>query len=309
MSIPLCTITGNVQNLLGTGVGNVVLNITAPVPFVHSSIYIVGPVATVSTDDSGGFSVAVIETATVGQRLNFMFQYSDGTSAVKTKTYYLVVPNETTVDITDLITANSSPISANTFPASSVTVIPSGNLTATDVQSALVELQGEIDVVDADYLSKQLATSKIFVGNGGGIATARNLVAGAGITIANTGSGDVTLTASEFSSGDLVETAFSIANNQSAAANVTGFSFANGTVRSFYALVSLYLNASTPKYQEWVLQGIQKAASWNMSQETTGDSSGVVFTITNAGQIQYTSPNSSGFVAGTLKFKAITTSV
>ena len=46
-----------------------------------------------------------------------------------------------------------------------------------------------------------------------------------------------------------------------------------------------------------------------MTQESTGDDSLVVFSITSAGQIQYVSGNYAGFVTGTVKFRAITTSI
>jgi len=111
------------------------------------------------------------------------------------------------------------------------------------------------------------------------------------------------------SPGDISETSFSAANNQSAAANVTGLAFANATVRSFEALVSVYVNATTSLYEVFKLQGIQKGASWNMSATSTGDSSGFVFSITSAGQVQYTDSNYTGFSAATVKFRAQTLSV
>jgi hypothetical protein len=46
-----------------------------------------------------------------------------------------------------------------------------------------------------------------------------------------------------------------------------------------------------------------------MTQSATGDDSQVVFSITSAGQIQYTSANLAGFVSGDIKFRANTTSI
>ena len=57
------------------------------------------------------------------------------------------------------------------------------------------------------------------------------------------------------------------------------------------------------------LQGIQKASSWEMSQSSVGDDSGFVFTITTAGQIQYTNNNYSGFVSAPVRFRALVTTV
>lgn len=106
------------------------------------------------------------------------------------------------------------------------------------------------------------------------------------------------------SSGDINETSFTAADNQSAAANVTGLAFANGTVRSFEAQVSIVRNTTYAVYR---LMGVQGASSWYMDQTYTGDVTGLTFTITTAGQVQYTS-TSTGSTA-TVKFRARTTSV
>jgi hypothetical protein len=111
------------------------------------------------------------------------------------------------------------------------------------------------------------------------------------------------------SAGDISETSFSMANNVTVAANVTSLAFANGTVRSFEALVSVQIDATADLFEVFKLHGIQKGASWDMSVESTGDNSQVVFTITAAGQVQYTSGNVAGFVSGTMKFRAITLTV
>lgn len=110
-------------------------------------------------------------------------------------------------------------------------------------------------------------------------------------------------------SGDINETSFSAANNTAVAANVTSLAFANATVRAFEALVSVYVNATSSLYETFMLYGIQKGSSWEMSQTSVGDVSGFVFTITTAGQVQYVNSNYTGFSAATLKFRAVTVSV
>jgi hypothetical protein len=111
------------------------------------------------------------------------------------------------------------------------------------------------------------------------------------------------------SAGDIQETSFSLANNQVAAADVTGFAFAAGVVRSFSALVSVEIDATADLYEQVDIQGINKAGSFNISVDSVGDDSGIVFSITSAGQIQYTSTNNAGFVTGLIKFRALTTTV
>lgn len=104
--------------------------------------------------------------------------------------------------------------------------------------------------------------------------------------------------------GDITQTSFTAADNQATPANVTGFAFANGVTRSFDALVSI-VRSST--YASYKLYGIQKGASWDLNSQFVGDTTGIVFSITAAGQVQYTS-TSTGSTA-LLKFRAITTSV
>ena len=111
------------------------------------------------------------------------------------------------------------------------------------------------------------------------------------------------------SAGDISETSFSGADGQAVAADVTGFAFANGTVRSFSAHGSILVDATADLYEEFDIQGIQKGASWEIAEGRVGDESGVTFTITNAGQIQYTGDTYAGFVSLTIKFRAITTSI
>lgn len=111
------------------------------------------------------------------------------------------------------------------------------------------------------------------------------------------------------SAGDIPETSFAAANNQAAAADVTGFAFANGVVRSFKALVSITIDATADKFEAYELKAVQKGADWSLEQESVGDDSGIVFTITSAGQVQYTSTNNAGFSSATVKFRAYTTSV
>jgi hypothetical protein len=105
--------------------------------------------------------------------------------------------------------------------------------------------------------------------------------------------------------GDISPTAFSAANNQAAAANVTGFAFASGVVRTFQALVSVSIVANSNLYESFSILGLQKNGSFDITVEGLGDNSGIVFTITSGGQLQYTSTDITGFVSSTIKFRAI----
>ena len=118
----------------------------------------------------------------------------------------------------------------------------------------------------------------------------------------------VDTSALQASSGDINETSFSITNNQTTPADVTGLAFANGTVRSAEVEYSIFIDADTDSYESGVLRLVQKISSWDLSQATNGDNSQINFSVTSAGQVQYTSADYTGFVSGTIKFRATTTS-
>lgn len=108
------------------------------------------------------------------------------------------------------------------------------------------------------------------------------------------------------SASDLEEASFSLANNQVIAANITGFEFSSA--RSFHALVSVEVTATAPVFAEYEIKGIQKETNWHISITELGDNTGIEFDITSGGQVTYTGPDYAGFVSGTIKFRAITTS-
>jgi hypothetical protein len=113
------------------------------------------------------------------------------------------------------------------------------------------------------------------------------------------------------------ETQFTVANNQVAAASVTGLLFAGASVRSFEADVQIYRNTTgggaTELSARCKLIGTYKtvAASWDLTvSNVTGEEivdfgpAGLLFSITSAGQVQYTSSNMTGTAATSkLKFR------
>lgn len=106
------------------------------------------------------------------------------------------------------------------------------------------------------------------------------------------------------SPGDISETSFDFINNQAAAADITGLAFAAGVVRSFSAQVSISRGTLHEVYE---LKGVQLDGGFTMSQVSVGDETAVEFSITTAGQVQYTSTDAVD--GGTIKFRATTLSV
>lgn len=109
--------------------------------------------------------------------------------------------------------------------------------------------------------------------------------------------------------GDIPETYFSANNNQIIPEDITAFSFDTAMIRSFQALVSVAIDATAPVFAVYTLRAVQRVANWSLSTSRTGDATGFVFSITPAGQIQYTSTNMVGWVETDVVFRAITTGV
>ncbi len=87
--------------------------------------------------------------------------------------------------------------------------------------------------------------------------------------------------------------------------DITGLLFAN-TFYGFNLYIVVITTASTNYYQHFHIKGVFKGTSWQIDKQYVGDNSGVDFSITNSGQLQYTSPNFSGFSSLVFKYKATT---
>ena len=149
-----------------------------------------------------------------------------------------------------------------------------------------------------------LTNGQLLIGSTGAAPVAAAITAGTGISVTN-GAGSITISAAA-SGSDIPDTQFNFTNNQAAAANVTGLAFANASVRAFQAIVSVFRDGTANLYETFVLDAVQKDSLWDMSVSSVGDTSGVVFSITTAGQIQYTSTANAGSSAEKMKFRAIT---
>jgi hypothetical protein len=233
---------------------------------------------------------------------------------------------------------------AQDYTASQVTNTPAGTIAATTVQAAINELDGDVVAAQADATqalsdaaaaqadaTQALADAAAaqadvdaitpdvadLITLSGVAANATTLGTFTGTVIPDSSTIKAALQALETkvdtmvsgSAGDIVETSFSLANNQASPASVTGLAFSNSAVRGFKALVTVEIDATLDLFETFELVGINKAGSFEMAISAVGDDSGVVLSITAGGQVQYTSANYSGFSAGAIKFRAITTSI
>lgn len=100
--------------------------------------------------------------------------------------------------------------------------------------------------------------------------------------------------------GFISPTTFAIANNQSAAANVTGLLFSSSVTRS----TTIEMQARRVTTGGGAVEVVERfvyfatyntlATSWTLTPGFSGgDNSGMVFSITSGGQVQYTSDNMS----------------
>jgi len=117
-----------------------------------------------------------------------------------------------------------------------------------------------------------------------------------------------TLNASVGSSGDIIEKSFSISQSQTSTA-ITDFIFPSASIKSFNALVSVSIDATTDLNEQFELNGIQLSSGWVISILSRGDNTNITFDVDSTGQVRYDSSTYSGFVSGTLKFRAFTTSI
>lgn len=104
--------------------------------------------------------------------------------------------------------------------------------------------------------------------------------------------------------GDIQLTSFTAQDDQGTPDDVTGLSFSNAVTKAADVLLSIDRGPTSATY---TLNLIQKTSSWEMSQSYVGDDTGLVFSVTNAGQVQYTSTSTGD--SALVKFRAYTTTV
>jgi hypothetical protein len=106
--------------------------------------------------------------------------------------------------------------------------------------------------------------------------------------------------------GSFFSNAFTASNNVVLSTDVTGLSFNNTLVRSFVATVTVIVNKSVGGnlYETFTLEGHRTDSDWSLLTSSFGDVSGLSFSITSTGQVQYTSISHSNWLNTTIRYTA-----
>jgi hypothetical protein len=103
-------------------------------------------------------------------------------------------------------------------------------------------------------------------------------------------------------SGDLLaDTTFNL-DTASTPTDVTGLAFTNAR-RSFVAQVTVN-RVTDGKFEMFHIYGIRLASSWEITVQGVGEETGVDFSITSGGQVQYVSDGTGFTAGGSIKFRA-----
>lgn len=107
--------------------------------------------------------------------------------------------------------------------------------------------------------------------------------------------------------GDILTTTAVISNNISSATSIVGFSFNSTGVASFSAEYYIERSTDTPAVfftERGSMVGLYNGSSWDFTKTFLG-SSGITFSVTSGGQVQYISTNMTGSnYSGTVTFSA-----
>jgi hypothetical protein len=104
--------------------------------------------------------------------------------------------------------------------------------------------------------------------------------------------------ASNFSSS------FTAGNNVTSASNISGLQFDSSTIRYFNInmVVSVERTTGGNLYESFSIEGLQYSLGWNILSSSMGDITGLAFSVTTSGNLQYTSSTVSNWISTTMKY-------
>jgi hypothetical protein len=212
------------------------------------------------------------------------------------------------------VTTGSILVTGGAYLAS--TLVVTGASTFIDVINA----NSTLNVTGASILNLGITTGSIYV-TGSSLLNNVDIQGTLTVTGASLLKSNLTVTGGSIvfntvdvspSMGDIVKELTATAGNSiSSVTDVLGFAFGSG-VRAFDSIVSVSILTTgdvANKYAFYNLKGVHKNGTWTLTSSFVGDITGITFSITSSGQIQYTTTNTTDFVSNTIKYRALTTSV
>jgi len=123
-----------------------------------------------------------------------------------------------------------------------------------------------------------------------------NMVSTSNLKTDNMTIGSLVTTNLDLGISSMYSGSFTPSNNNITPSNVVGLNFDNTYIRSFIVTLSANVTATSSLYETFVLEAVQLNSGWDLYISSYGDPTGITFSITNSGQVQYTTPNYPGFV-------------
>jgi len=181
---------------------------------------------------------------------------------------------------------NSTNISTGTLYSNTIstTSISTINNTVTNLNS--------INITATNILANLITSTNLLATNN----TLTNTIF-TNFTVSNLLANNLNLGISSFFSSSFVA-----ANNITTPTSINGLVFNNTNINYFEIKLSISIVATVNLSQTYNLYGNYNASGWSLFTNFIGDTTGVVFSITAAGQIQYTSTNIVGFVSDTFRY-------
>jgi len=142
--------------------------------------------------------------------------------------------------------------------------------------------------------STNSSTGALIVAGGAGIA--KNINVGGGLSLGGI---------SNYYSGT-----FTGANNVVTPANITGVAFSSSVTRSFNLDLSIavFRSVGGNSFAQYTIGGMYNDLGWQIDPHYIGDNTGITFSITSGGQLQYTSTNLSNWLSTTMNYNIRTIS-
>ena len=163
---------------------------------------------------------------------------------------------------------------------------------------------GTSDFIYKDFTLQLGENSNILILN---TENATNLTTGSFIT-----NGGMVVKKDIIIGGDLIlnghnlsENIFYALNNVSTPTNIDSFYFQIDTVKAFSSTICITVLTISDEYDSYIeLKGLRKRSQWILNKQYIGYNTEIQFSITDNGQIQYTSPNILNWISTIIKFKS-----